>query len=272
MKILGFVHKREGKVRHIENERPRMLQYACYYLGNRADAEDVVQDAFVRLHQRMSQGELEERNLIGYLYRTLSNLCVSRLREAGRLRMVPLEGQPEPMEPEAEFQEQEYQRICQLLDKIPSEQAEIIRLRYYGDKSFRGLRPCAPPDSLPYRGRSGGGSIQAHVPLQCLGSVQVEALRPPPRTRQPPEPASLRLHRLRRHQHLHLRLWPLRQDRHAESHLQPSELDRLTLASPSSLATRPNERVRWLSLLFRFENAQTGLAFCSVCTIFNLRF
>ena len=137
MKILGFVHKREGKVRHIENERPRMLQYACYYLGNRADAEDVVQDAFVRLHQRMSQGELEERNLIGYLYRTLSNLCVSRLREAGRLRMVPLEGQPEPIEPEAEFQEQEYQRICQLLDKIPSEQAEVIRLRYYGDKSFR---------------------------------------------------------------------------------------------------------------------------------------
>ena len=190
-----------------------------------------MQDAFVRLHQRMSQGELEERNLIGYLYRTLSNLCVSRLREAGRLRMVPLEGQPEPMEPEAEFQEQEYQRICQLLDRIPSEQAEVIRMRYYGDKSFRGLRPCAPTYSLPYRGRSGGGSIQAHVPLQCLGSVQMEALRPPPRTRQSPEPASLRLHRLRRHQHLHLRLRPLRQDRHAESHLQPSELDRLTLAS-----------------------------------------
>ncbi len=114
-----------------------MLQYACYYLGNRADAEDAVQDAFVRLHQRMSQSELEEKNLIGYLYRTLSNLCVSRLREAGRLRMIPLEGQPEPIEPEKDFQEQEYQRICQLLDRIPSEQAEVIRMRYYGDKSFR---------------------------------------------------------------------------------------------------------------------------------------
>jgi RNA polymerase sigma-70 factor (ECF subfamily) len=51
--------------------------------------------------------------------------------------MVPLEGQPEPIEPEKDFQEQEYQRICQLLDRIPSEQAEVIRLRYYGDKSFR---------------------------------------------------------------------------------------------------------------------------------------
>ncbi len=139
--------------------------------------------------------------------------------------MVPLEGQPEPIEQEAEFQEQKYQRICQLLDRIPSEQAEVIRLRYYGDKSFRGLRPCAPTDSLPHRVRSGGGSIQAHVPLQCLGSVQMEALRPPLRTRQPPKPASLRLHRLRRHQHLHLRLRPMRQDRHAESHLQPSELE-----------------------------------------------
>ena len=137
MKILGIADRRGKKERDIESERPRMLQYACYYLGNKADAEDAVQDAFVRMHQRTTKGELEERNLIGYLYRTLSNLCVSRLREAGRLRMVSLEGQPEPMEPVTEIQEQEYQRICQLLDKIPSEQAEVIRMRYYGDKSFR---------------------------------------------------------------------------------------------------------------------------------------
>ena len=137
MKILGIADRRGKKERDIESERPRMLQYACYYLGNKADAEDAVQDAFVRMHQRTTKGELEERNLIGYLYRTLSNLCVSRLREAGRLRMVSLEGQPEPMEPVTEIQEQEYQRICQLLDRIPPEQAEVIRLRYYGDKSFR---------------------------------------------------------------------------------------------------------------------------------------
>ena len=72
-------------------ERREMLQYACYRLGNLDDAEDAVQDAFVKLHQRLNENETEVRNLPAYLYRTLANLCVSRRREAGRTPTVPLE-------------------------------------------------------------------------------------------------------------------------------------------------------------------------------------
>ena len=158
MKLLNIGTRRRDAEHLLEAERPGMLQYACYRLGDRADAEDAVQDVFVRVHQRMAQGDFEQRNLAGYLYRTLANLCVSRQREAGRRTMVLLDGQPgeafatplvdEPFASEAEdfeprqipfryYPEREYRRISRLLCEIPDEQAEVIRLHYYGDKTFR---------------------------------------------------------------------------------------------------------------------------------------
>lgn len=72
-----------------------------------------------------------------YLYRSLSNRCVSYLRENNRLHLVPLDCQTDPADTENEDFEQEYRRISQLLAEIPDEQAEVIRLRYYGDKTFK---------------------------------------------------------------------------------------------------------------------------------------
>jgi len=137
MKLLNIHHRAKETERLIAAERHGLLQYACYRLGNLADAEDVVQDVFIRLHQRLSEGYVEVRNLSAYLYRTLANLCVSRLREAERTPFVSLDSQPDIVAPEAEDFEQEYRRINRLLAEIPDEQAEVIRLRYYGDKSFQ---------------------------------------------------------------------------------------------------------------------------------------
>ena len=145
-------------------ERQEMLQYAYYRLGSIDDAEDAVQDVFVMLHRRLGEsndegiasdssavrgvgadfkesrergGNAEVRNLSAYLYRTLANICISRLREAGRMPTVAIDSQPEPMVSEDDDFEQEYRRINQLLDTLPEEQAETIRLRYYGNKSFQ---------------------------------------------------------------------------------------------------------------------------------------
>ena len=76
-------------------------------------------------------------NLSAYLYRSLSNRCVSYQRENNRLHLVPLDSQTDPEDTESDDFEQEYRRICQLLAEIPDEQAEVIRLRYYGDKTFK---------------------------------------------------------------------------------------------------------------------------------------
>lgn len=57
-------------------ERPHLLRYACYRLGNEDDAKDVLQDTFLRLHTRIADADdLQINNLRSYIFRTLTNVC-----------------------------------------------------------------------------------------------------------------------------------------------------------------------------------------------------
>lgn len=114
-------------------ERPQLLQYACSLLGNRDDAEDAVQDLCMRLCDRPT--EEEPRNTQSYLYRSLHNLCTDRLRRRP-LRTQPAELWTNICDETPTDREQELQHVQQLLSTLPPEQAEVIRLRFYGEKSF----------------------------------------------------------------------------------------------------------------------------------------
>ena len=137
MKMFSIKNRHTEMEQLIAAERPRLLQYACYRLGSQADAEDAVQDTLASLHQRKQEEDFSISNLSAYLFRSLSNRCVSYQRENNRLHFVPLDCQTDPADTENEDFEQEYRRISQLLAEIPDEQAEVIRLRYYGDKTFK---------------------------------------------------------------------------------------------------------------------------------------
>ena len=55
--------------------RPRMMSVAYRMLGSVADAEDAVQDAFVRYQTAGGVSSPE-----GFLIRTTTRLCIDRLR------------------------------------------------------------------------------------------------------------------------------------------------------------------------------------------------
>lgn len=123
-------------VRVIGMERDALLTYACYRLGNRSDAEDVLHDCYLRLHERFTDGqEGAKLNIRNYVFRSLSNLCTDRLADRTRHLTVDL-GQQDVVETDTDNRESEYCRITSMLDRIPEEQAEVIRLRMYGNRSF----------------------------------------------------------------------------------------------------------------------------------------
>ena len=65
-------------VEAFEAQRPRLIRLAYRMLGSVAEAEDVVQDAWLR----WTRTEEAVRDPAGWLVRTVSRLCIDRLRSA----------------------------------------------------------------------------------------------------------------------------------------------------------------------------------------------
>ncbi|MBP3830757.1 MAG: RNA polymerase sigma factor [Bacteroidaceae bacterium] len=122
---------------HFRQEQPHLIRYACYRLGDADDAKDALQDVFLKISAKLSdEKSVEVRDWRNYIFRALSNLCSSRLTASGKLRTIALDARLDLADIPSENNEADYQRIAQLLMEIPEEQAEVIRLRIYGNNSF----------------------------------------------------------------------------------------------------------------------------------------
>ncbi|RJL23890.1 sigma-70 family RNA polymerase sigma factor [Bailinhaonella thermotolerans] len=66
--------------RHFEGNRQRLTALACQILGNSADAEDAVQDAWVRLSRPGATDVAAIANLDGWMTTVVSRTCLNKLR------------------------------------------------------------------------------------------------------------------------------------------------------------------------------------------------
>ena len=111
---------------------PRMLAQATRRLGNRAEAEEVTQEAMLRLWKAAPGWRNDGARVSTWLYRVVANLCTDRQRRA---RGVALDTVPEPADPapgaEAGLQEDARLRALQgALDKLPERQRRAVVLRH----------------------------------------------------------------------------------------------------------------------------------------------
>ena len=122
---------------HLRQEQLHLMRYACYRLGDADNAKDVLQDAYLKLFDKLSDRTgMEVKDWRSYIFRTLSNVCTSWLSRSSRLKTIPMDARLDLADIPSENNEADYQRIVQLLAEIPEEQAEVIRLRIYGNNSF----------------------------------------------------------------------------------------------------------------------------------------
>ena len=141
----------------MEAEKKALFCYACYHLGSAEEAEDMLQDLFITLCK--TPGIESTKNLKSYIFRSLSNNCNTLKRRRPQLGFVDLESR-EVVE-KADLQphdfEQEYALINSLLNSIPHEQSEAIRLHIHGEKTFREIAEIleSPEASVKSRYRYG---------------------------------------------------------------------------------------------------------------------
>jgi len=111
----------------------RLVRIAALLLNDQGPAEEVVQDAYLRMHHAWRRIR-DHRAAEAYLRTTVVNLARSRLRR----RMVAQKYAPKPMPdaPSAEYgalEMLERQRVIAALHGLPRRQRECLTLRYYAD-------------------------------------------------------------------------------------------------------------------------------------------
>lgn len=114
---------------------PRVMGYAFRLLGDRAEAEDLAQEAMLRLWRAAPGWRPGEAKITTWLYRVVTNLATDRLRARGRRGTLALDDAPEPADetPGAEAQLIEADRMGALhraLAALPDRQREAVVLRH----------------------------------------------------------------------------------------------------------------------------------------------
>jgi RNA polymerase sigma factor (sigma-70 family) len=117
-----------------------MVRFARLLTGSDAVAQEVVQDAFLKMYQRGVAPE----NPDGYLRRTVANLCKSHLRLERRL----------PAPDRFTFYDPEIDETWEAVCRLPFRQRSVLALRFYSDLSeaeiarVLGCRPGTVKSSL----------------------------------------------------------------------------------------------------------------------------
>ena len=109
----------------------RLYRTALAITGNMSDAEDIVQETFLRAYEKAPTFESDEHKK-AWLIRVTVNLCSSRLRSPWRKRIVPLLDSYPASEPG------QHELLEQIMT-LPPKYRTVIHLFYYEGYSIKDI-------------------------------------------------------------------------------------------------------------------------------------
>lgn len=109
----------------------RLYRTALAITGNMSDAEDIVQEVFIRAYEKAPEFETEEHEK-AWLMKVTVNLCNSRLRSPWRKRRLPLLDSYPASEPK------QHELLEQVM-ALPHKYRTVIHLFYYEGYSIKDI-------------------------------------------------------------------------------------------------------------------------------------
>lgn len=133
----------------LRRHKLKVFSFILKNVKDRALAEDIFQDVFVKVVQTLKSGSYkEEGKFLPWVMRISYNLCIDHFRKAKRMPMASnphhedydifrtIKNGDDNIE-EKIIREQILKHAKRLIQELPEEQREVITLRYYSDMSFQ---------------------------------------------------------------------------------------------------------------------------------------
>src|SRR5262249_47501350 len=129
----------------VRRHQSPLYNFCLRMLGQPDDAADVAQETFVQLYSHL--GRLDEREpLAPWLFRVARNRCIDVIRRRRTVPLVMLDDDaaelgidPEDVEPLPDelVERADLQRVlADAIAQLPPTYAEVVALRYAGERSF----------------------------------------------------------------------------------------------------------------------------------------
>lgn len=116
----------------------KMYYIAFRYLGNEYDAEDMVQNTYLKLWEKRESLENIENNE-AYAITTIKHLCLDTLRapqiETDNDSVLVQKTEPAPQPDTAYEIKEDMKVLLNIINKLPEQQRKILLLRHFEDKS-----------------------------------------------------------------------------------------------------------------------------------------
>lgn len=117
---------------------PRIYRQAYRMLRDQAEAEDVTQEAMLRLWKIAPEWRQDEAKVTTWLYRIVANLCTDRLRKRRPNDSLDQVAEPEDGADSVDETMQKKSRsdaLSDALDKLPERQKQAVVLRHLDELS-----------------------------------------------------------------------------------------------------------------------------------------
>ncbi len=124
----------------LDRHYQKCLRYGVRMLGNREDAEEVVQDAFVRAYRYLPKYDARDR-FEPWLFQILVNACRTKLRQQKLLaaRFAPYDDALDVDSVIAEAAPATSVELMQALNLLSDEDREALLLKYMDDRTYESM-------------------------------------------------------------------------------------------------------------------------------------